>query len=66
MSGPEVGTFSVTKLFNVGPPSKTGQVEAAVVAALYFIPCVSLLAQLSACTGRERAVLTTALFAAGR
>ena len=65
MSGPEVGTFSTTKLFNIGPPSKSGQVKAAVVAALYFIPCLSLLAQLFVCKGRERAVLTTALFAAG-
>ncbi|DBA98916.1 hypothetical protein WJX77_010704 [Trebouxia sp. C0004] len=63
MSSPAV---DVSSLFTVGSPSKSGQIEAIVVAALYFIPFCALTLQLPACKGKYHPVISTAVFAAAR
>ena len=65
MSSPAVDVYTVSSLFTVGSPSKSGQIEAIVVAALYFIPFCALTLQLPACKGKYHPVISTALFAAG-
>ncbi len=65
MSSPPVDVYTVSSLFTVGGPSKSGQIEAIVVAALYFIPFCALTLQLPACKGKYHPVISTAIFAAG-
>ena len=66
MTSPAVEAASVSTLFTVGLPSTSGQVEAGIVAGLYFIPSLGLLLQFAACRGKYHAVSSTCLFAAGQ
>ncbi|KAL0046393.1 hypothetical protein WJX82_011172 [Trebouxia sp. C0006] len=66
MSSPAVDVYTVSSLFTVGGPSKSGQIEAIVVSALYFIPFCALTLQLPACKGKYHPVISTAIFAAAR
>ncbi len=65
MSSPAVDVFSVSTLFTIGSPSKSGQIEAGLVAGLYLVPWLSLFLQLPVCKGKLHAVLSTCSFAAG-
>ena len=65
MSSPAVDVYTVSSLFTVESPSKSGQIEAFVVAALYFVPFCALTLQLPACKGKYHPVVSTAVFAAG-
>ena len=65
MASSSVDTVSVSQLFTLDSPSKKGQAEAGVVAALYFKALVSLVLQVPACKGKYYAVFVTILFATG-
>ena len=65
MASPSVDTTSITALFTLDSPSKQGQAEAGVVAALYFLAWVSLIVQVPLCKGKYYAAVTATLFATG-
>ena len=65
MSSPAVTPESVSTLFTLNTPSKSGQAEAGVTAGLYFIAFIWLVVQIPACKGKYRPVITASIFAAG-
>ncbi|KAL0052202.1 hypothetical protein WJX82_009712 [Trebouxia sp. C0006] len=66
MASPSVDTTSITALFTLDSPSKKGQAEAGVVAALYFIAWASLMVQFPLCKGKYYAAVAATLFATAR
>ena len=65
MASPPVDQAFISSLFILDSPSKKGQAEAGVVAALYLVAWISLLVQIPFCKGKYYAVVVTTLFALG-